>query len=644
MSQKKKASATDHKKTKAASIASTSSKWMVLAGILMITIVAYWPTFNNGWTNWDDNGYVLDNELVKNTNWSNWTEHFKQSSVMGNYHPLAMLSLGIDYSLFKKEASGFHRTSLIIHILNTALLFFILQHLFQNIWLCAAGALLFSVHPMHVESVAWISERKDVLYVFFYFLAILTFFKYNRDAGNKWLWYSLSLLLFVASNLSKAQAVTLPVVLFLFDYLQEKKGLKKNILDKIPFLALSLFFGLLAIKAQRESEAIHFIPIYTWGDRLLFASYALFSYIYKFLLPVQLSAFHPYPLKTAESYPVLYYIAPMALLILFGLSAYLFRKNKWYWVGLGIFMVNIILILQLLPVGNAIFAERYTYLSYTGLIILALAALNYLTKNSNAGQWINGSLMILILLFTYQTYARTQVWNNSEALWTDVISKYNYAPNAHNNLGSYYQKKEQLDKAFEHFNIALSLQRDFPEALINRSDIFRQRGQIDSAIADCDRAIRLRPQDEGGYMNRGIALSIAGRYDEALQDFNKVLSMNDNNIKAHSNRANLLALRGEFEASLKDYARVMELDPNYVEAYSNRARTYITMKRYQDALADIQKALALNPNSGDAWLVSADVNYNLGNYQAALEAATRAQSLGKPINEAFIQQVKLMMK
>jgi tetratricopeptide (TPR) repeat protein len=644
MSKGKKEKQSEQKRQKSIQKAWWQSVPVHLLLIAFLTAVSYWPTFSNGWTNWDDNGYVLDNELVKHTNLNNWTEHFKQSSVMGNYHPIAMLSLAIDYNLYNKDATGFHRTSLFIHLLNTILLYFILLQLFKHSLLSLTGALLFSIHPMHVESVAWVAERKDVLYVFFYFSSVLTFFKYNAATSNKWLWYSITLILFVLSNLSKAQAVTLPVVLILIDYWQGNKDLKKNITDKIPFLALALFFGLLAIKAQQESEAINFIPFYTWSDRLLFASYALFSYIYKFLLPVQLSAFHPYPLKTSDVYPILYYLAPVSLLILFAGSAWFLRYKKWYWCGMGIFMVNIALILQLLPVGNAIFAERYTYMAYTGMIIIFIAVVKlFIETKASLSKPLTVAISLLLLIFSYQTYSRVTVWNNSETLWTDVISKYNYAPNAHNNLGSYYQKKEMLDSAFAHFNIALSLQPDFPEALINRSDIYRVRGLLDSAVVDCNRAIALRPNDEGGYMNRGIAYSIQGRYDEALEDFNKVLSMNDNNIKAHSNRANLLALRNDFEGSLKDYARVIELDPSYTEAYANRARTYVTMKRYQDALKDIQYALQLRPDYADAYLVSADVNYNLGNYQAALEAATRAQSLGKPINEAFVNQVKLMM-
>lgn len=609
--------------------------------IVILTTVSYWPTFKNGWTNWDDNGYVLDNELVKQTNRSNWTEHFKQSSVMGNYHPIAMLSLGVDYANFGNHAPSFHRTSFFLHLFNTLLLFFILQQLFNSTAWSTLGALLFSIHPMHVESVAWISERKDVLYVFFYFLAILAFIQYNKLSSVKWIWYAITLLLFIMSNLSKAQAVTLPVVLFLMDYWVGKKNLLKNVLDKLPFIVLSVFFGLLAIKAQRESEAINFIPIYTWMDRILFATYALFSYIYKFIFPIQLAAFHPYPLKTADNYPVLYYLAPVALILITIIVGYTFFRSRLVHFGVGVFLVNVILILQLLPVGNAIFAERYTYLAYIGLIILIIGALRYLkdVKKINVQQLFIFSAGI-VLFFSYQTYSRVLIWNNSESLWTDVISTYNYAPNAHNNLGSYYQKKEMLDSAMIHFNIALSLQKDFPEALINRSDIFRVRGLLDSAIADCNRAIRVRPQDEGGYMNRGIALSIQGKYDEALKDFNQVLSMNDNNIKAHSNRANLLALRGEYEASLNDYARVIALDPNYTEAYANRARTYMTMKKYNEALIDINRAILLNPDNADAYLLSADVNYNLGNYNQALEAATRAQSLGKPVSDAFIQQLK----
>lgn len=615
------------------------NRWLLLAVTLVITFVIYLPSLQNGWTNWDDNGYVIDNALVRTTNVNT---HFSEFEVMGNYHPLTMLSLAYDFAQHELNAEGYHTTNLIIHLAGTAMVFFFLYLLFANGLVAAFGALVFGIHPMHVESVAWVSERKDVLYGFFYFAALVSWMRYVNNT-NRVAMYGLTILLFALSLLSKGQAVTLPMVMVLIDWLRNRKFDAKAIIEKIPFFLMSIAFGVVAVLAQRESKAIQDIPDYTFLHRLLFAGYALFTYIWKFFVPINLSAFYPYPIK--GTLPSTYYIGLVGAVILVGFAIWFFRKSKWMWFGLLFFGANIILLLQLLPVGSAVVAERYTYVAYTGLIIAVSYVLaNGLPINEKIYKLPNyasiGIALVGLLFFAVQTSARIKVWNNSEALWTNVLEQFNYAPNAHNNLGSYYQKNERIAEALHQFNTALYYQQDFPEALINRSDIYRVRNKLDSAIADCTHAIEINPEYEGAYMNRGIARSIAGEHDSAMADFNKVLQLNPNNHKAYGNRGNLNDMRGRADLALRDYNKALELDPTYETVYGNRAGALYKLKRYDEALSDANHALTLNPNQPDLYAIRADIYVALGRYNDALQDAQTAQRLGKPINPAYIQMLQ----
>ena len=615
--------------------------WFLLALTLAITLLVYAPSLQNGWTNWDDNGYVLENDLVRTLDLKT---HFTTFQVMGNYHPVTTWSLAVDYTLHGTDAYGYHLTNLLFHLGSTALLFWFLSLLFSNALVAAFGALLFAIHPMHVESVAWISERKDVLYAFFYFGALVTWMLYLRN--HKTGFYVATLLLFTMSLLSKGQAVTLPVVLVLIDWLNKRTFNAKALLEKVPFFLMALVFGVIAVLAQQESKAIQDIPDYTFLHRVLFAGYALFTYVWKFFVPVNLSAFYPYPIK--GTMPAQYIVGLVVSIGLVGLAVTLFRRSRWMWFGFLLFGANIVLLLQLLPVGSAVVAERYTYVAYTGLIV-ALAYVLFM--GLPIGQKIvklpaaaSGSIAAAMLMFcVVQTSARIKVWENSYFLWTDVLEQFDYAPNAHNNLGSYYQRNNEPDKAMHHFNVALRYQADFPEALINRSDIYRVQGKLDSAIADCSHAIRIDPGYTGAYMNRGIARSIAGDLDNAMADFNKVIELDPDNFKAYGNRGNLNDIRGNYENALADYSKALQLNPQYHEVYGNRSRTYVKLNRFAEALNDINSAIAANPERGDFYTRRADIYVAIQNYRAALQDVNTAAGLGQQVNPAFVEMLRSKM-
>ncbi len=299
-------------------IAHARPLWQWIAGILLITFICYLPVLSDKkeFTNWDDPGYVTEQKLVKDLNAETLKTLFKPSTdVMLNYHPLTMISLGIDYKLgFDKKTNTlsikpFAWSNLILHLLNTALVFIFLYLLSgRRIWAAVISALWFGIHPMHVESVAWISERKDVLYCFFFLLSCIAYLKYLET--NRFLLLASCFFFFVLSCLSKAMAVPLPLVLILIDILHKRKINFKVVLEKAPFLIVALLIGYNAVLIQ-DKGAIAEFEIFTLAERFMFAAYGFFMYIVKLIAPFELSAFYPYPnLDESGNIPAVYYLSP----------------------------------------------------------------------------------------------------------------------------------------------------------------------------------------------------------------------------------------------------------------------------------------------------------------------------------------------
>ncbi len=623
---------------------SSSGKWIAMILLAIITLICFSNAFKNEFTNWDDQAYVTDNALIKSLSADGIKEIFS-SYCMGNYHPLAVLSLAIDFNLYKLEPYGYHATSIIIHVLNVLLVFIFIRLLSGNTLASFITALFFGIHPMHVESVAWVSERKDVLYLFFYIASLCVYLLYIKP-GKRRKFYVLSLVFFILSLLSKGQAVTLPVVLFLIDYFKGRKFDKALYLEKIPFLLLALGMGILAVIAQKESGAITDIPVFPLPIRILFAAYTLLAYLFKLILPIKLSAFYPYPaLAGTTSYPVIYYAAPVVLLLLLFVAYRFFRKNKTVVFGVAFFIVNIFLLLQILPVGGSMMSERYTYLCYIGLFFIIGQAFSYVWESSSKKISSYKFLFAFVLLIysgfqAYGTHERNKVWKNSEVLWTNVIKQFPRAVIAYGNRGSYYQKAGKIDVALVDFNEALRLKPDHPETLINRSDVYRVKGQYDLSIEDCNKALAAKPGYPGAYMNRGIAYCIVGRYDEAFSDFGKVIAQDPKNSNVYCNRGNLYDMKGMLDSALADYTNAIRLKSDYSEAFYNRGKTYMRKQDFQTAIENFNSAIKYNKTYVEAYIFRSQSYKAIKNYPKALDDIRTAQQMGKPVDLNYVRELE----
>jgi tetratricopeptide (TPR) repeat protein len=616
-----------------------TNPYVLLGIVMLITLVCFSSAIRNDFTNWDDVDYVTQNSLVKSLSWENIKAIFTTKSVMGNYHPLAMLSLAIDYHFNTLMPHGYHVTSIVIHLLTVALVFFFVQLLTKQPIISFMVALLFGIHPMHVESVAWVAERKDVLYVFFYFAALVAYMYYIKTNTRKVLYFVLTFLLFAFSVLSKAQAVTLPVVLLLIDYYSSRKFDKNTWLEKIPFFILAICMGWVAVSAQKETGAIKDVPNNPLFERVLFAGYSFLDYGWKLIWPGSLSAYYPYPDKP---FPVIFYVAPFVALALVVLVVK-YYKNRMIVFGSVFYIANIFLLLQLLPVGGAMMAERYSYLCSFGLFFMAGKGIFDFIENKKFATYKYPVIVLLLCYGVYLghgTYERNKVWNNSKLLWLNVIEQYKNVPIAYNNLGSYYQKHEQLDSALMNFNEALRLKAQFPEALTNRSDIWRVRGNYAQAIADCDSAIAADKNCTEAYMNRGIAYCFENRFDEALHDFTFVVSRKGGQASLYTNRGNLYDMKGKTDSAISDYTMAIKLDPENPDDYFSLAKTQFKIKKYDEAIQNMNKAEELHSTANNLYIFRSQCYREIGNYAAALKDAMTARNLGLQINEDYLSDLK----
>jgi tetratricopeptide (TPR) repeat protein len=424
---------------------------------------------------------------------------------------------------------------------------------------------------MHVESVAWIAERKDVLYTLFYLLGLIAYLRYLER--RRWAWFAVCLAAFVLSLASKPAAVVFPLTLLALDYFFQRTDRVRLVLEKLPFLALSIAAGLLTLKAQQASGAIGAAGTWSLFEKLLFASYGSLMYVLKLFVPVGLSAVYPYPDKVSGIGPE-FYGALVVMLVAFPSLLFFCRRLRPVLFGWAFFFINILLVLQFFTVGKAVMADRYTYVPYIGLLLGLTWWLDERPRPGQAGMparlVIAAVLIAMLPLSLYQTWTRCGVWKNSETLWTDTIRKFPHRIDvAYNNLGVVLRAQGKFDEAISHYREAIRLRGNNAEAHYNLGNVLAVQGKHDEAISHYREAIRLKPDYVEAHNNLGFALAAQGRFEEAISHYREALRLKDNYVEAHNNLGIVLAQTGRFEEAIQQLRRALELDPHYAAAERN---------------------------------------------------------------------------
>ncbi len=576
--------------------------------LAIISYVAFLPSLKNEFTNWDDPVYVYENPIVMNEH-TQWSKIFSEP-VSLNYHPITMLTLAWNYQSAEKKDGKispyiFHEWNLLIHTFSVILMFIFIVRFSRSYIAGVLCAAVFGWHPMHVESITWISERKDVLYVLFFLVGLIMYLRYSRT--SKWHWLLFCFLFFTLSVLSKAVAVVFPIVLLLIDFYQTRKITVRQILEKIPFLIFSLYFGWKAYSIQ-ATGAIAKPEAISFTQQLLFGSYGALMYVFKFFFPFKLSAFYPYPnLTNGGNIPLEYFggllIWPITLLALY----YGYKKNINLFFGVMFYFITIALVLQFISVGSAIMADRYSYLPYMGLAFPIGMALDHFFKKKWATRMIFSFVVVAWSGFlAVSTYARTQVWHDNISLWSDVINKYPTVEVAYKNRGNYYGKElGKIDESYKDYMMLKKMNSKDSKVYSNMGNVYGLRKKPDSALWAYNKAIELSPNNEEAYINRGITYSIMKEYDKAIADFN---------------------------AAEKIKGITLSL-------LQNRAYTYLAAGRYSESAKDYEQILSLRPNDSQALFYYAIANEGLGNYAMAKQQLQQALSLGYKADEAIRNRI-----
>ena len=563
-----------------------------------LSLAVFSQTIHYNFVNFDDDLYVYNAPAIRAGPTLNGIAAAFTSPHAGNWHPLTTLSHILDCGLYGLNAGGHHATNVVLHTIAALLLFRVLRQMTDAFWKSAIVAALFAVHPLHVESVAWVSERKDVLSAVFFFLMLDAYVRYARAASITR--YLVVIALFVAGLMSKSMLVTAPIVLLVLDYWplrrfkqiasttgkakilrsdNQRRIIQRLFLEKVPLLILSAGVGIITFALQkRAAGSIPSLP-FLWRAQNAVVSYVI--YAWKTLWPTHLAVFYPHPNDTLATWQV---ILAMAFLLAITCAALVWRDKRpylftgWFW-----YLVMLVPVIGLVQVGEQGHADRYTYLPSIGLFLIAVWAAGDIAAVGQVRLWravaTAGTVMIVAAL-ACTAFAQTSYWQNSETLWTHTLAVTTDNDVAHNNLGYLCVDRGELDKAMSHFEAASKIRSgkldphyNLGTAFVemNLGDALARKGQPDEAMAHFEQAIKLQPDYAEAYYNRGNVLYAKGRIDEAIADFEKTLQIQPDDADAHTGLGNALLRKGALKEVIAHYNQAMALAPTDPHSRSNLA-------------------------------------------------------------------------
>lgn len=636
--------------------------WWMLLCIGIATFVAFIPSLQNGFV-WDDQAYIVDSTLIAPLD----VAHFKMmwtTPFGGNYHPLTMLSLAIERALVGTSPFLYHLDNLLIHILNSLLVFWLLKRLTHNNIAAFVAGLLFGIHPLHVESVAWATERKDVLYCLFLFLSLwfyLNFIEHTQKRRN----YVLSLIFFICACLSKGMAVVFPLLVLLTDYFLIRRKLTVSVwLEKLPYFVVALITGIVAITAQREAGADmkeYLAHLYSASERFFFIAYGFAFYWVKMLLPVKLSLVYSYPSPNSLTWE--YYAAPVVILVLLGLLYWLSRRNTTVAWGALFFLICILPVSQLLPVGSMVVAERYFYLSSVGPLFLLGMLVN---KGISQVNWVRPLTIVAGIVvsgfFMFQTFQYSKVWKNQLTAFSYAVEQFPTSVMGLRNVGGYYFQQKDYANAIPYYQKAqqyslspgdLCLElgqcyfytKNYPKAVENLQkavdikklldadvwmlgECYYNLGQTDKAIPYLQKAIAARPNEAQLIGFLGLTYIKRDEFDKAIPCIEKAIALNPQYSEAHTNLSFIYIKQKKFDKAIQALEEAVRLNPKAVSLYNNLAIAYQQINNIPKAIQSWKKSNELNPEDNTIVYTIGTAYDNLGNTPEAINWYRQAAKKG----------------
>jgi tetratricopeptide (TPR) repeat protein len=608
---------------------------IVCALLATAVLIIFSAALRCGFVNYDDPAYVTENVHVQHGLTASGFAWALTATAASNWHPLTWLSHMADCQLYGVKPLGHHLTSVLFHAANAVLLFLLLEHLTGAFWRSASVAMIFALHPLRVESVAWVSERKDVLSSFFGLLAIWAFVRYaenlKSEKGRHKFFYALALAFFALGLLAKPMLVTLPFVLLLLDYWPLHRLGRRAITEKIPFFVLSAACSFITFLVQNGAESVASLGRFSLGDRLANVPVSYVRYVLKNFWPSNLAAYYPYrPWPAWEVVGAIVLLAAVTALVLSRARSAQYLAVGWFW-----FLGMLVPVIGVVQVGGQSMADRYTYLSAVGLWIMVVWGIgDFVANRPRLREGVPALAALAAMAFAMLTWNQTSVYQNSGTLWEATLRAYPDCLPAHNNLSSWDIDQGRWDDALAQCRQTLAILPADAEAHDNLALIYMHQGNLDGAAAEASRsiqtqphsavnrlilarvelqkhdfpaaaaslraAVEIDPNSAEGWCNLGFALLQQGQTSDAEIDYIRALMLNPDYALAHNDLGNILLRQGRIDEARERFQRAVELAPSFAEAHYNLAGVLAHLGRMDEAIAHCQKAVELQPNLGAA--------------------------------------------
>jgi tetratricopeptide (TPR) repeat protein len=606
------------------------SAWAQAAAALLLAGVV-WLTFSAalrcGFVNYDDPVYVTGNAPVRDgLRWAGVRWAFASTAAV-NWHPLTWLSHMADCQFYGLNATGHHLTSVLLHAANAVLLLLLLCRTTGALWTSLLAAALFALHPLRVESVVWISERKDVLSAFFWMLTLWAYVRYAEEEkgprDDRKFFYAAALVCFALALMAKPMAVTLPFVLLLLDHwpLRRERALAFRLAEKVPFVVLTCISCVVTVWVQRRGGAVASFAVYPFWERLGNVPLAYAGYLSKDFWPADLISFYPHqPLRAG---PIV-----GALLILGLVTGWVFRRRHaqpylpvgWFWF-LGVLAPTV----GLVPAGAQLMADRYSYLPSIGLWIMLAWELRHLQA---AWPALRKPLAVgcgwAVLLLASLTSRHAWIYRDSETLWQATLRHHPENLMARDNLAKWFIDQNRLAEAREQCRQALAFRGDDPEAQWNLARIGLREGKIDEAVADCLKSLSAQPRNAQAYETLGQAYLKKGQADQAAQAFEKALDLEPDFAEAWCNLAFAFVQERRLPEAVSADEKALQLAPGFALAHNDLGGILRQMGRTDEAMEHFRRAAELEPDFGEAHYNIAEILLRQGQTNAALAEYQKA--------------------
>lgn len=561
--------------------------------LIIIILAVFVPALRAGFVYWDDDTHLFQNPLVISTGFPDVKKIFTPNPPTG-YIPLVTFSFALERYLFGMDPFHFHLVNILLHTIVTLLIFYLAKRLGLNLLASFIAALIFGIHPLHVEPVAWVTARKDTLYSLFYLLALHSYWGYLNHGKKKFFW--LTILLGSISSLAKPMALSLPIVLFLFDW-KKRRNISLNLItEKLPHFLYWLPIAWITYLSNKQAPVEH-----SWIEAILILIWTLTFYIKKFVFPSELVALYDLPNPITVTNPEIF----TAIIIFCSAITLLFiwRNALFHW-AIAFYILSLFFLLKFQAHDLVVVADRYMYLPSIGFCFLfGFYADCWITRSQSSGDskssWLAIPVLILIgTILASASWRQANVWKDDLMLWDHTIKHNPDIFLAYNSRGAAHFRRVDMEKALVDFN----------------------------------EAIRLNPRYANAYYNRGRLYLAAKNFDQAINDFTQAIIYHPEFAKAYNERGLCFVEKGMYPQALEDYQNALKSDPQLYSVYNNRGIVFKKLAQYPEAIEDFSRALAGNPQLYQAHINRGNVYTTLGDNRRAEEDYAAAEKLRVKIN------------